>query len=171
MEAADEVDRPLDMSTGRRASPPPYPSAGSSGLPAYPMRYPSPPDYASARPSVITCASSLRSSPAPSCPSPCGSTSSSASQSRTTTGSPPPSSNRRPAADGTGGLPQRREIISSGLSSIFSSSSSLLFFSKSSGGEEVEREKKIFFETKEGRRYMGVRKSSSRKVKLLITWE
>lgn len=125
MESADEVDRPLDMSTGRRASPPPYPAAGSSsgvGIPpSYPLRYPSPPDYGSAsgpRPSVITCASSLRSSPAPSCPSPCGSTSSSASQSRTITAngssSPPPRS--RPAADGETRLPpQRREIISSGL--------------------------------------------------------
>ncbi|KAI9559049.1 hypothetical protein GHT06_015838 [Daphnia sinensis] len=124
MESADEVDRPLDMSTGRRASPPPYPAAGSSsgvGIPpSYPLRYPSPPDYGSAsgpRPSVITCASSLRSSPAPSCPSPCGSTSSSASQSRTITAngssSPPPRS--RPAADGEARLPQRREIISSGM--------------------------------------------------------
>nr|CAH0109111.1 unnamed protein product [Daphnia galeata] len=126
VETADEVDRPLDMSTGRRASPPPYPAAGSSTgiLPSYPMRYPSPPDYGSSsgpRPSVITCASSLRSSPAPSCPSPCGSTSSSASQSRTTTGngssSPPPLQVRslvRPAADGEARLPpQRREIISS----------------------------------------------------------
>lgn len=125
MESADEVDRPLDMSTGRRASPPPYPAAGSSsgvGIPpSYPLRYPSPPDYGSAsgpRPSVITCASSLRSSPAPSCPSPCGSTSSSASQSRTITAngssSPPPRS--RPAADGETRLPpQRREIISSGM--------------------------------------------------------
>lgn len=103
-------DRPLDFSTGRRASPPPYSAvaagSSSSGLPSYPLRYPSPPDYSSsARPSVITCASSLRSSPAPSCPSPCGSTSSSTSQPRGTTGSP------RPAADGQ---QQRREIISSG---------------------------------------------------------
>ncbi len=118
-------DTPLDMSTGRRASPPPYPAAagssGSGGLPSYPMRYPSPPDYASARPSVITCASSVRSSPAPSCPSPCGSTSSSASQPRTASGSPPPSSNRaHPAADGERlGAPQRREIISSGLFLLF----------------------------------------------------
>ncbi|XP_046456841.1 uncharacterized protein PB18E9.04c-like isoform X2 [Daphnia pulex] len=126
VETADEVDRPLDMSTGRRASPPPYPAAGSSTgiLPSYPLRYPSPPDYGSSsgpRPSVITCASSLRSSPAPSCPSPCGSTSSSASQSaRTTTagnGSPPPPPVRsRPTADGEARLPpQRREIISSGM--------------------------------------------------------
>ena len=139
METADEVDRPLDMSTGRRASPPPYPAAGSSTgiLPSYPMRYPSPPDYGSSsgpRPSVITCASSLRSSPAPSCPSPCGSTSSSASQSRTTTGngssSPPPLQVRslvRPAADGEARLPpQRREIISSGL--FFSLSLQFFFF-------------------------------------------
>ena len=39
METADEVDRPLDMSSGRRASPPPYPAAESSTriLPSYPM--------------------------------------------------------------------------------------------------------------------------------------
>ncbi|XP_032783394.2 uncharacterized protein LOC116921237 isoform X3 [Daphnia magna] len=102
MESADEVDRPLDMSTGRRASPPPYPAAGSSSGVGIPPSYPL----------------SLRSSPAPSCPSPCGSTSSSASQSRTITAngssSPPPRS--RPAADGETRLPpQRREIISSGM--------------------------------------------------------
>ncbi|XP_057369575.1 uncharacterized protein LOC130690566 isoform X3 [Daphnia carinata] len=102
MEPADEVDRPLDMSTGRRASPPPYPAAGSSSGVGIPPSYPL----------------SLRSSPAPSCPSPCGSTSSSASQSRTITAngssSPPPRS--RPAADGERlGAPQRREIISSGM--------------------------------------------------------
>ena len=133
MEAADEVDRPLDMSTGRRASPPPYPAGSSGGLPSYPMRYPSPPDYASARPSVITCASSLRSSPAPSCPSPCGSTSSSTSQPRTTSGSPPPP-RARPAADVAPPPPQRREIISSGSSSssfVETKEGSILY-----GGEE-----------------------------------
>ena len=133
VEAADEVDRPLDMSTGRRASPPPYPAGSSGGLPSYPMRYPSPPDYASARPSVITCASSLRSSPAPSCPSPCGSTSSSTSQPRTTSGSPPPP-RARPAADVAPPPPQRREIISSGSSSssfVETKEGSILY-----GGEE-----------------------------------
>lgn len=120
----EPVDRPLDMSTNRRPSahrsgrsPPPYPvlpvlPAYPSGNSGYPM-YPSPPDYI-ARPSVITCASSLRSSPAPSCPSPCSSTGS-VSSSRIGAGSPLPPLpplHHRPAD--TGRIPQRH--ISSGMS-------------------------------------------------------
>jgi len=124
----DPVDRPLDMTTNSRRpsagvsagvsvaqssgrSPPPYPllpahSSGNGSVSGYPM-YPSPPDYI-ARPSVITCASSLRSSPAPSCPSPCSSTGSVSSRDaqdrRIGAGSPLPP-HHRPAD--TGRIPHR----------------------------------------------------------------
>ena len=122
------ADRPLDMSTNSRRpsapasahssgrSPPPYPllpayPSGNSSASGYPM-YPSPPDYI-ARPSVITCASSLRSSPAPSCPSPCSSTGSVSSRDaqdrRTGAGSPLPLHHR---SSDTGRIPHRH--ISSG---------------------------------------------------------
>ena len=130
----DPVDRPLDMTTNSRRpsagvsagvsvaqssgrSPPPYPllpahSSGNGSVSGYPM-YPSPPDYI-ARPSVITCASSLRSSPAPSCPSPCSSTGSVSSRDaqdrRIGAGSPLPP-HHRPAD--TGRIPHRH--ISSGM--------------------------------------------------------
>ena len=128
------MDRPLDMTTNSRRpsagvsagvsvaqssgrSPPPYPllpahSSGNGSVSGYPM-YPSPPDYI-ARPSVITCASSLRSSPAPSCPSPCSSTGSVSSRDaqdrRIGAGSPLPP-HHRPAD--TGRIPHRH--ISSGM--------------------------------------------------------
>jgi len=129
----DAVDHPLDMSTSSRrnvsgAPPPPYPhnltdrdrdriGIGAAG--AYPM-YPSPPDY-TARPSVITCASSLRSSPAPSCPSPCSSTGSVSSSSAALRAASPvhhhqQQQQQRGRSDPADRIPQRREIISSGMS-------------------------------------------------------
>ena len=119
------------MSTSSRrnvsgAPPPPYPhnltdrdrdriGIGAAG--AYPM-YPSPPDY-TARPSVITCASSLRSSPAPSCPSPCSSTGSVSSSSAALRAASPvhhhqQQQQQRGRSDPADRIPQRREIISSG---------------------------------------------------------
>merc|ERR1712071_740485 len=89
---------------------------GAAG--AYPM-YPSPPDY-TARPSVITCASSLRSSPAPSCPSPCSSTGSVSSSSAALRAASPvhhrQQQQQRARSDPADRIPQRREIISSGMS-------------------------------------------------------
>ena len=125
----DAADGPLDMSTGRRlpaerSPPPPYHRSSGSDSAGYHTSpysmYPSPPEYSSAgRPSVITCASSLRSSPAPSCPSPCSSTGSVSSSARPASPSfqstaPSVSSVRNQRHNDDGRPPHRREVISSG---------------------------------------------------------
>jgi hypothetical protein len=117
------------MSTGRRlpaerSPPPPYHRSSGSDSAGYHTSpysmYPSPPEYSSAgRPSVITCASSLRSSPAPSCPSPCSSTGSVSSSARPASPSfqstaPSVSSVRNQRHNDDGRPPHRREVISSG---------------------------------------------------------